>query len=178
MVFSFFHRYSVAKRTCSFTLKSTWERPSPTSVLNVPKPSPTPRTCHSTHASTWESSPTVVRSVSASSLNSLICSSTFAPTRVTSLTSAVTRDATRHSVSCPTYRAIPDAIRLTNHTNVIHATNVLRTRLPFWSTFPNTRRANISRLTFASIAAKATHKKPTCRSTCRSTLSGQTRDLP
>ena len=172
------HRSSEAKQTCSSILKSTWERPSLTSVLSVPKPSPTPRTCPSTLASTWESSPIAVRSASASSRNYLICSSTFAPTRATSLTSAAIRDVTRLSASCPTYRAIPDVIKLTSHTNVTLVTNVLRTRPPSWSTFPNIRRANILRLTFANIVAKATHRRPTCRSTCRSTLNDQTKGLP
>ena len=84
-------RCLLPKRTCSCTHKFTWGNPSRTSAASAASLLPTAPTSHSTWGSIWASSPTGVRSASASSPSCHTFSNTSGPTQGTSLTSAATQ---------------------------------------------------------------------------------------
>lgn len=78
----------------------------------------------------------------------------------------------RSSATCNRTRGVT---RRTNRTSATRATSVLATNPRCSNTYQSTRRANTSRRTFVSIAAKAILRRRTCRSTCRNTPSGRIR---
>ena len=81
--------------------------------------------------------------------------------------------ALKRSLSCPTCSPTPGATRRINPTSATPATNVSMTKPPCLSISPSIRSLSILKPTSAPTVGRATPRRPTWLSICRSTLTGR-----
>lgn len=158
--FIFFNcRYSARRRIFSFIHRFICARQSRTNVHNAQRHSPIPAIYRSTLASIWASNRIAVKFVSENSRNYHTCSNTFVLIPVTNRTSVVILVAKRRFHSYRICNRIRDAIKLTNHSNAIRATNALAMNRLCSSTFQNIRIQSTWKRTFANTVENHTHRK-------------------